>query len=223
MHGTHDLFKKGMTVVDLVSLFKSFLLSPLGRCIILLTPHTQGYAPGSWTDVRHLILPPHTSFLYIPSRLFKNPQVAVAFTRPNGRVLGVDIIPALPPKGASTIQGNFEDERVQQLIKRFLADPDRGRMQEPSSLLPNNRGYFEMERHDEPTIKGQVQGGPRRWSKQWIEQHAKGSVDVLLSDMSEPWEQVSGFWMNSLTMPHRMMNTSGIRVKDHFGSMVCVP
>lgn len=61
---------------------------------------------------------------------------------------------------------------------------------------------------------------PARGSKEWIEEQSKGTVDVLLSDMSDPWEQVNGHWMNSLTKPHRMMNTSGIRVKDHVGSMV---
>lgn len=49
-------------------------------------------------------------------------------------------------------------------------------------------------------------------------------VDVVLSDMSAPWEQTTGFWKKSLSNPyHRMMNTSGIAFKDHAGSMVCSP
>jgi len=48
-------------------------------------------------------------------------------------------------------------------------------------------------------------------------------VDVVLSDMSEPWEQTSGFWKKSVSDPYRrMMNTSGIPFRDHAGSMVCV-
>jgi 21S rRNA (uridine2791-2'-O)-methyltransferase len=46
-------------------------------------------------------------------------------------------------------------------------------------------------------------------------------VDVVLSDMSEPWEQTAGFWKNSLSDPYfRMMNTSGMSFRDHAGSMV---
>jgi len=45
-------------------------------------------------------------------------------------------------------------------------------------------------------------------------------VDVVLSDMSAPWEQTTGFWKRSLSDPYiRMMNTSGINFKDHAGSM----
>ena len=46
-------------------------------------------------------------------------------------------------------------------------------------------------------------------------------ADVILSDMSAPWEQTTGFWKRSLSDPyHRMMNTSGMSFRDHAGSMV---
>ncbi|KAK3956770.1 FtsJ-like methyltransferase-domain-containing protein [Pseudoneurospora amorphoporcata] len=45
-------------------------------------------------------------------------------------------------------------------------------------------------------------------------------VDVVLSDMSEPWPQTSGFSLKTMSNPYsRMMNTSGISFKDHAGSM----
>jgi len=45
-------------------------------------------------------------------------------------------------------------------------------------------------------------------------------VDVVLSDMSAPWPQTSGFSVNSISNPYdRMMNTSGIPFRDHAGSM----
>lgn len=48
-------------------------------------------------------------------------------------------------------------------------------------------------------------------------------VDVVLSDMSAPWHQTSGFWKRSLSEPYnRMMNTSGVNFRDHAGSMVCI-
>ena len=49
-------------------------------------------------------------------------------------------------------------------------------------------------------------------------------VDVVLSDMSEPWPQTEGFWKRSLSDPYyRMMNTSGMAFRDHAGSMVLTP
>ena len=52
---------------------------------------------------------------------------------------------------------------------------------------------------------------------------AERMVDVVLSDMCEPWEQTTGFWKRSLTDPYlRMMNTSGNNFRDHAGSMVGV-
>lgn len=48
-------------------------------------------------------------------------------------------------------------------------------------------------------------------------------VDVVLSDMSEPWDQVAGFYKKSLSDPYfRLMNTSGNPFRDHAGSMVRV-
>lgn len=39
--------------------------------------------------------------------------------------------------------------------------------------------------------------------------------------MSAPWDQTSGFNVNSLSNPYyRLMNTSGMAFRDHAGSMV---
>jgi 21S rRNA (uridine2791-2'-O)-methyltransferase len=47
------------------------------------------------------------------------------------------------------------------------------------------------------------------------------AVDVVLSDMSEPWDQTAGFYKKSLSDPYfRLMNTSGNAFRDHAGSMV---
>lgn len=62
-----------------------------------------GFAPGSWS------------------------QVAVERTRPNGRVIGLDLIAATPPQGVSSLQGNFLDPAIQEELKAMLASPDRGR------------------------------------------------------------------------------------------------
>ncbi|KAK3384164.1 FtsJ-like methyltransferase-domain-containing protein [Lasiosphaeria ovina] len=60
-----------------------------------------GFAPGSWS------------------------QVALERTKPNGRILGIDLLPAQPPRGVSTIQGNFLQPSVQALVKQFLIDSER--------------------------------------------------------------------------------------------------
>ena len=143
-------------------------------------------------------------------------KVAVDCTRPNGRVLGVDIIPAQPPKGASTIQGNFLSPEVQNYVQDFLRDPKRGRPYQGehpdvgSKFLESKAGIEglpEMSKISE-TRQSDLESKP---------------VDVVLSDMSAPWYQTSGFWKRSLSEPYnRMMNTSGVIFRDHAGSMVCV-
>ncbi|KGQ02131.1 hypothetical protein PAAG_11082 [Paracoccidioides lutzii Pb01] len=165
-----------------------------------------GYAPGSWS------------------------QVAVELTQPNGRVVGVDIIPAQPPKGVSTIQGNFLSPQVQAYVQEFLRNPNRGRVQrlnhfentDPDSQsitgyqIEESEGYIDRERSASSHIT-QVGGDAED-----VSDTAMGdkTVDVVLSDMSAPWDQTTGFWKKSLSDPyHRMMNTSGMSFRDHAGSM----
>jgi 21S rRNA (uridine2791-2'-O)-methyltransferase len=74
-----------------------------------------GYAPGSWS------------------------QVAVDRTAPNGTVLGIDIIPAQPPKGVSTIQGNFLNPRVREMVKQVLVEGDRKRRAERAEKRAERR------------------------------------------------------------------------------------
>lgn len=116
---------------------------------------------------------------------------------------------------------------VQGEVKRFLSDPTRGRPKQqlsatigdqydkmPSSVV-DKESYIDMEKRAEGTegaIDGHTEDG-RQGS-------AERTVDIVLSDMSEPWPQTSGFWKRSLSNPHRMMNTSGILFRDHAGSMV---
>lgn len=158
-------------------------------------------------------------------------------TFPNGRVLGIDIIPAQPPKGVSTMQGNFLSPAVQEEVKKFLRESDRGRLkQEPSfiaedgedqmteeDLEESSRSYLELEKRAEVGSSSQAdlalqskRGG--RTGKGKVD---SGMVDVVLSDMSEPWDLTEGFWKRSLSDPYfRMMNTSGVNFRDHAGSMV---
>ncbi|KAL4998094.1 FtsJ-like methyltransferase-domain-containing protein [Aspergillus recurvatus] len=127
-----------------------------------------GYAPGSWS------------------------QVALTRTQPNGRVLGVDIIPSQPPKGVSTIQGNFLDPEVQAYVRDFVRNPRRGR--------PYSQGMFQKVEDHERTVESVLEasrtGDDLRKSYDG-DMDAQRTVDVVLSDM--------------------MMNTSGVPLKDHAG------
>ncbi|CAG7917421.1 unnamed protein product [Penicillium olsonii] len=138
---------------------------------------------------------------------FKLLQVAANRTQPHGRVLGVDLIPAQPPKGVSTIQGNFLAAEIQTYIRDFLRDPERGRPRQPGLGEPT------------PSLlepKPDESAGGKDGQDKILER----TVDVVLSDMSAPWHQTSGFWKRSLSAPYnRMMNTSGVTFRDHAGSM----
>ncbi|KAF1963595.1 FtsJ-domain-containing protein [Byssothecium circinans] len=193
----HKLFKPGQTIVDL------------------------GFAPGSWS------------------------QVAVNRTAPNGRVIGIDLIPAQPPRGVSTIQGNFLSPEIQAEVRAYVQDPDLGRPRRQISSQQDGgfteddveemeRGYVDIERHTHLEVEGietEMIGQPGKGRKDGGVVEKKLSlkerdtrqgrvVDVVLSDMSEPWDQITGFHKRSLSDPYtRLMNTSGIAFKDHAGSM----
>lgn len=91
----------------------------------------KGYAPGSWS------------------------QVALERTKPHSRVIGIDLIPAQPPKGVSTFQGDFLSPVVQQMVKNFIVESHR-RQPPPSPATEDDEdsvdavldkpSYFEMER-----------------------------------------------------------------------------
>ncbi|GIJ98951.1 2' O-ribose methyltransferase [Aspergillus viridinutans] len=154
-----------------------------------------GYAPGSWS------------------------QVAATRTQPNGRVLGVDIIPAQPPKGVSTIQGNFLAPDIQAYVREFLRDPCRGR--------PRSPGPCDGDEHNNTTLSSTASLehnseciGTDTGNLPQNDAASERTVDVVLSDMCAPWFQTTGFWKRSLSDPYnRMMNTSGVNFRDHAGSM----
>ncbi|CAK7271414.1 2' O-ribose methyltransferase [Sporothrix epigloea] len=216
MDARYRLFRSGQTVVDL------------------------GYAPGSWS------------------------QVAVERTKPAGRVLGIDLIPAQPPRGVSTIQGNFLAPSVRQMVKDFLARPPAPArvpqtLQSPPSSsaavsVDDASSESDMQSYDESAVSEAEDAASSLQSEpvadvvidrpSYIEMERQASVhaapsdaeadladaspaghgglmvDVILSDMSEPWPQTHGFWLNTLSNPyHRMMNTSGNTFRDHAGSM----
>lgn len=136
-----------------------------------------GYAPGSWS------------------------QVAMERTRPHGRVIGIDLIPAQPPRGVVTFQGDFLSPSVRALVKNLIVESHQ--QQRPPSIRDSDRAsdsiagadldrpsYIDMERHATPSTEAsETKSGAS----------SERLVDVVLSDM--------------------LMNTSGNTFRDHTGSM----
>ncbi|KAI1462588.1 23S ribosomal RNA methyltransferase [Annulohypoxylon moriforme] len=177
---------KSRAAFKLLDMDSKYKLFRRGQTVVDL-----GYAPGSWS------------------------QVAVERTKPNGRVIGIDIIPAQPPKGVSTIQGNFLAPSVQQLVKDYLVEFAQRQGPSPAiepsgkeeAVITERQSYIDAERAEsvEP---------------EHLEENDGRLVDVVLSDMSAPWMQTTGFSSNTLSNPYfRMMNTSGMSFRDHAGSM----
>jgi len=144
----------------------------------------------------------------------------------------VDIIPAQPPKGVSTIQGNFLAPEIQSYVRDFLRNPNRGRAWPLNIFTPNKGRREAVTTEESPTelvdrersagtcIDGAVDGEDITLRDTSDAELDERNVDVVLSDMSAPWDQTTGFWKRSLSDPyHRMMNISGMNFRDHAGSM----
>ncbi|KAI1308297.1 FtsJ-like methyltransferase [Xylaria venustula] len=180
---------KSRAAFKLLEMDAKYRLFKRGQTIIDL-----GYAPGSWS------------------------QVAVERTKPHGRVVGIDLIPAQPPKGVSTIQGNFLSPVVQNMVKDYLAEfvqrrrrtetEDVEASEEEDGVITEKPSYIAAERAESVDSDHEASLNDGKL------------VDVILSDMSAPWLQTSGFSSNTLSNPYsRMMNTSGMSFRDHAGSM----
>lgn len=85
--------------------------------------------------------------------------MALERTRPNGRVIGIDLIPAQPPRGVATFQGDFLSPSVQAMVKKHIqeshlrhrpsvVDETTENEDEPADDAEINRpSYIDMERH----------------------------------------------------------------------------
>uniref|UniRef100_A0A0B7K7Q5 rRNA methyltransferase 2, mitochondrial n=1 Tax=Bionectria ochroleuca TaxID=29856 RepID=A0A0B7K7Q5_BIOOC len=155
-------------------------------------------------------------------------QVALELTKPDGLIVGIDLLPAQPPKGVTTFQGDFLSPMVQKLVKdcilemqnrrelsRLKSEPKAEKKKSKEDGVPEEPqiSYIDMERqasHVETEGQGKLHHGPG----------SMNMVDVVLSDMSAPWQQTSGYNVNTLSNPyHRLMNTSGIPFHDHARSL----
>lgn len=166
-----------------------------------------GFAPGSWS------------------------QVAVNRTSPGGRVVGIDVIPAQPPRGANALQGNFLSEEIREEVRRFVSDPARGRVRArggleqggvtEEELEEEGRGVLELSAAEEQEKEAEEKKDSQGMPQKSLDIAEGRVVNVVLSDMSEPWPLATSTWVKSVSNPYRrMLNTSGIAARDHGGSMV---
>lgn len=89
-------------------------------------------------------------------------------------------------------------------------------------LEQSSRSYLELEKRADGGTPSQADPAAEilRGGRCGTGKVNSGIVDVVLSDMCEPWDQTEGFWKRSLSDPYyRMMNTSGVSFRDHAGSM----
>ncbi|KAH8169504.1 ftsJ-like methyltransferase domain-containing protein [Sarocladium implicatum] len=185
---------KSRAAFKLLEMDSKYKLFRSGQTVVDL-----GYAPGSWS------------------------QVALDRTKPHSRVIGIDLIPAQPPKGVSTFQGDFLSPVVQHMVKNLITESHRRQppVQETSSdedddglgEVIDRPSYIEMERQLSHASEELKEGNATRKSSRLVD--VSNAVD-----MSAPWEQTTGFSVNTLSNPyHRLMNTSGMAFRDHAGSM----
>lgn len=152
-----------------------------------------GFAPGAWS------------------------QVASRRIADGGMVLGVDILPCSPPPGVSSIQANILSKKTHELIRLYFSKhfqlnrhdnlhADHGYLQHMTEELTHAEECETYREVFSPEIANDK-----------IDKHP---IDVIISDMYEPWPQDSGFWTNITNAAYyRMANTSGLAVRDHYQSI----
>lgn len=172
-----------------------------------------GYAPGSWS------------------------QVAKNRVGESGRVVGIDVIPAQPPRGVSALQGNFLSEAVQERMREFVREWKEGAAQEEGREEESVLEAARVEKVDSPLAEEEE--APAAVEEAVVEKKASKKqakklsakaldlqegrvVDVVLSDMCAPFPGLElSSWIRSVNRPYRrMMNTSGNPFRDHAGSIV---
>lgn len=158
-------------LIELDDRFKFFLKNKSQRVLDL------GFAPGAWS------------------------QVAFDRTKPDGMVLGVDILPCKPPRGVSSIQANILSRKTHELIRLFFSK------------------HFQINRHDElHEDHGYFQHMLEEYLKnlkQTDEYREIFSSDVELTNSSTSVEK----FPIDVIVSDMMANTTGVAIKDHYMSM----
>ncbi|QLQ81207.1 hypothetical protein HG537_0E05620 [Torulaspora globosa] len=152
-----------------------------------------GFAPGAWS------------------------QVASRRIGDGGMVLGVDILPCNPPPGVSSIQANILSRKTHELIRLYFSKHFKLNKHDD---IHEDHGYL---RHmtEELSQESDCETYREVFSPDITpDKVGKYPIDVIISDMYEPWPQDSGFWTNITNAAYyRMANTSGLAIRDHYQSI----
>ncbi|GAB1316280.1 2' O-ribose methyltransferase [Madurella fahalii] len=171
-----------------------------------------GFAPGSWS------------------------QVALDRTSPDGRVVGIDIIPAQPPRGVSTIQGNFLSPGVQAMVKQFLLDGEKrrkaerveaggkatGQEKDSEAGIGDGDGDAGMDEvADRPSYIDLERMAAHESEVESPSSPSSSSPSTTLEDAAAPEDKKTkpNLRLVDVVLSDMMMNTSGVAFRDHAGSM----
>lgn len=94
-----------------------------------------GYAPGSWS------------------------QVVVERTKPKGIVVGIDLIPAQPPRGVTSIQGDFMNPKVRRLVRDVCVEQVRRKRREEREKKALQRKSEESGLREGQGTAGELEAG----------------------------------------------------------------
>ncbi|KAJ2901708.1 uncharacterized protein MKZ38_001518 [Zalerion maritima] len=159
-----------------------------------------GFAPGSWS------------------------QVAYSATRPGGRIIGIDLIPAVPPDGVFSIQGDFLDPRVHQMVKSWLLQQERQKQtQKEKRKAKSHAVEAEAEAEAEEDEEEEAQTLPDTTLPEDTTAEppeepgpdGDSSAETTTGDSRD----VANMKVVDVVLSDMLMNTSGIAFKDHAASM----
>ena len=159
-----------------------------------------GFAPGAWS------------------------QVAKSRTADESMILGIDILPCDPPLGVSSIQANILSKKTHDLIRLFFSKHFQLNKHDE---LHKHHGYFQefMENKLDKIEQEKIDKNDKLYREVFTNDPTVSSIeklpiDVIISDMYEPWQKTTNFWNNFTNLPYnRMANTSGLAIKDHSQSI----
>lgn len=136
-----------------------------------------GYAPGSWS------------------------QVAVERTKPHGVVVGIDLIPAQPPRGMTSVQGDFLSPHVRRLVREVLVEQVR-RRNKTRAAERRFEGMMGLKDREEGGAAGEVVAD--RPSYIDLEKQASHDIEVAEAEAEDEGKLVDvsiaggglGFWIS---------------------------
>ncbi|KAK4159321.1 FtsJ-like methyltransferase-domain-containing protein [Cladorrhinum sp. PSN259] len=207
-------------LLELNAQYHLFRPSQSGQVVVDL-----GFAPGSWS------------------------QVAADRVGPTGTVVGIDILPAQPPRGVSTFQGNFLDPGVQKMLKEFLVEEKENKKRRREIIDTDGEEEEGGKGAEELGVneKGEEEGGGKAdmvevrksyidlekdvvkgreekemqatKQQQQRQQQRKEEGGGEEEDEKRKMREKRSMRVVDVVLSDMMMNTSGLASRDHAGSM----